>query len=70
MYSTCTIDKEENSTVVENFLQKHPEFYGDTTMVERMPAPVGSLINDFSLQILPQDFGSDGFYIACLRKKV
>ncbi|AGK53030.1 16S rRNA (cytosine(967)-C(5))-methyltransferase RsmB [Bacillus sp. 1NLA3E] len=70
VYSTCTIDKEENSTVVENFLQKHPEFYGDTTMVERMPAPVGSLINDFSLQILPQDFGSDGFYIACLRKKV
>ena len=70
VYSTCTIDKEENVGIVEAFLQDHGDFSGDETLVNRMPDSVKPLINDFSLQILPQDFGSDGFYIACLRKKV
>lgn len=70
VYSTCTVDKEENQLVVEKFLQEHSEFTGDTTVKERMPVAVQSLMDGFSLQILPQDFGSDGFYIACLRKKV
>lgn len=70
VYSTCTIDKEENQQVVENFLKEYPEFSGDITLSERMPEAVRALVNGFSLQILPQDFGSDGFYIACLRKKV
>ena len=70
VYSTCTMDKEENDQVVETFLQEHEDFSGDLTLTSRMPAPVRPLINDFSLQILPQNFGSDGFYIACLRKKV
>ncbi len=43
---------------------------GIQAVSERMPPSVKPLVNDFSLQILPQDFGSDGFYIACLRKKV
>ncbi|MGJ7922445.1 16S rRNA (cytosine(967)-C(5))-methyltransferase RsmB [Neobacillus sp. LXY-4] len=70
VYSTCTIDKEENQQVVENFLKEYPEFSGDITLSDRMPEAVRALVNGFSLQILPQDFGSDGFYIACLRKKV
>ncbi|WP_147532035.1 16S rRNA (cytosine(967)-C(5))-methyltransferase RsmB [Bacillus marasmi] len=70
VYSTCTIDKEENTAVVEKFLNKHPEFVGDLSVKERMPEGVQPLVEDFSLQVLPQDFGSDGFYIACLRKKV
>lgn len=70
VYSTCTIDKEENDGVVEAFLRDHGDFIGDVSLAERMPAPVKPLINEFSLQIFPQDFGSDGFYISCLRKKV
>lgn len=70
VYSTCTIDKEENTIVVEKFLQNHPEFLGDLSMKKRMPEAVQPLIDGFSLQILPQDIGSDGFYIACLRKRV
>jgi 16S rRNA (cytosine967-C5)-methyltransferase len=70
VYSTCTIDKGENVEVVEAFLQDHPDFSGDSTLISRMHDLVKPLINDYSLQILPQDFGSDGFYIACLRKKV
>ncbi|MDZ5474391.1 16S rRNA (cytosine(967)-C(5))-methyltransferase RsmB [Bacillus sp. 31A1R] len=70
VYSTCTIDQEENHQVVETFLRENEQFEGDQSMVERMPDAIKPLINTFELQILPQDFGSDGFYIACLRKKV
>lgn len=70
VYSTCTIDQEENTRVVEKFLQNHPEFSGDLSVKKRMPEAVQPLVDGFSLQILPQDIGSDGFYIACLRKRV
>ncbi|WP_226087346.1 16S rRNA (cytosine(967)-C(5))-methyltransferase RsmB [Mesobacillus sp. S13] len=70
VYSTCTVDRAENQEVIEEFLRKHPEFEGDTTFAERMPETIKPLIDGFDVQILPQDFGSDGFYIACLRKKV
>jgi 16S rRNA (cytosine967-C5)-methyltransferase len=70
VYSTCTVDHEENENTVADFLKQHPDFEGDTSFKDRMPEAVRPLINGFDLQILPQDFGSDGFYIACLRKKV
>lgn len=70
VYSTCTVDREENQEVIEKFLHEHPEFEGDTAFAERMPETIRPLINGYDVQILPQDFGSDGFYIACLRKKV
>ncbi|NHM29744.1 16S rRNA (cytosine(967)-C(5))-methyltransferase RsmB [Neobacillus terrae] len=70
VYSTCTVDEVENQNVVESFLAEHPDFEGDSSFKERMPEAVQPLINGFDLQILPQHIGSDGFYIACLRKKV
>lgn len=70
VYSTCTIDVEENAHVVKRFLDEHREFEGDQDFVERLPEPIQPLCDPYSLQIFPQDFGSDGFYIAVLRKKV
>jgi 16S rRNA (cytosine967-C5)-methyltransferase len=70
VYSTCTVDREENHEVVESFLRENEQFEGDVTLKERLPEAVKPLVDNFMLQILPQDFGSDGFYIACLRKKV
>lgn len=70
VYSTCTIDKQENEKTVEAFLQEHQDFEADTTLKSRMPKAIQSLVTYNELQILPQDIGSDGFYIACLRKKV
>ncbi|OIK13989.1 16S rRNA (cytosine(967)-C(5))-methyltransferase [Bacillus sp. MUM 116] len=69
VYSTCTVDKEENEKTIKAFLLDHPEFEGDLTLKDRMPEAIQSLITGFDLQIFPQDFGSDGFYIAALRKK-
>jgi 16S rRNA (cytosine967-C5)-methyltransferase len=70
VYSTCTVDKEENEKTIQKFLQNHPQFEEDLTFKERMPEAIQSLITGFDLQIFPQDIGSDGFYIAVIRKKV
>jgi 16S rRNA (cytosine967-C5)-methyltransferase len=70
VYSTCTVDKEENSNMINQFLAENSQFEGDPTFKDRMPEAVQPFITGFELQIFPQDFGSDGFYIAALRKKV
>jgi 16S rRNA (cytosine967-C5)-methyltransferase len=70
VYSTCTVDKEENELSVSKFLLEHPEFEMDVTLKERMPEAIQPLVTDGYLQVFPQDFGSDGFFISCLRKKV
>ncbi|MCF6410515.1 16S rRNA (cytosine(967)-C(5))-methyltransferase RsmB [Pseudalkalibacillus salsuginis] len=70
VYSTCTIESEENNIQVQRFLDRHPEFEWDEALSLRMPATVKPYISETKdeLQILPQYFNSDGFYIACLRK--
>jgi protein phosphatase len=71
VYSTCTIEKEENEEVVASFLKQHPQFSLDRTLVSRLPAVSHPRMNpeDGQMQILPHDFGTDGFYIAVLRKE-
>jgi 16S rRNA (cytosine967-C5)-methyltransferase len=68
VYSTCTVDEEENDKVIQTFLHNNKDFEGDVTVKERLPEAIRPLCDGFTLQILPQDFGSDGFYIAALRK--
>lgn len=70
VYSTCTVDSSENEEVIAKFLQANPEFEGDESVINRLPEAVKPLLSHYQLQVLPQDFGSDGFFIACLRKKV
>jgi len=70
VYSTCTVDLTENQHVVEDFLTENSDFEGDFSFGERMPEVIRPIVNSYELQILPQHIGSDGFYIACLRKKV
>jgi 16S rRNA (cytosine967-C5)-methyltransferase len=69
VYSTCTVDQAENETVIRAFLEGNSDFEGDISWKENMPIAVQPLINGYDLQVFPQDFGSDGFYIAVLRKK-
>ncbi|MDQ0198547.1 16S rRNA (cytosine(967)-C(5))-methyltransferase RsmB [Neobacillus ginsengisoli] len=70
VYSTCTVDKEENEKMVAAFLTENSQFEEDSMFRDRMPEAIRPLISSYDLQIFPQDFGSDGFYIAVLRKKV
>lgn len=70
VYSTCTVDREENDQVAMSFLQDHPDFESDPSLSERMPESVQPFIEGNTLQVFPQYFSSDGFFIASFRKKV
>ncbi|MGG1650312.1 16S rRNA (cytosine(967)-C(5))-methyltransferase RsmB [Paenibacillus sp. NRS-1783] len=68
VYSTCTIEPDENEGQITRFLSDHPEY----ELAE------GHFLSDVtdgmdhaqrgSIQLLPQHFHSDGFYIARLRR--
>ncbi len=63
VYSTCTLRKAENENVVERILREYPEM--ETV---RLPEPLGSRFGCMA-SIFPVHFGSDGFFIAKLRKR-
>lgn len=69
VYSTCTLEREENEDQVASFLARHPEFAPDETAADRLPALRASFIAPGLLRILPHEYGSDGFFMAALRKK-
>lgn len=69
VYSTCTIDQEENSAVVQKFLDTNPDFERDESVIKLLPEKLHRYVNNGEVQILPQYFETDGFYIASLRKK-
>lgn len=67
VYSTCTVNIEENEQTVEAFLSSHPEF--ELIPIEHLPNQLVDKQQGGMLQVFPQDFGSDGFFVAAFRKK-
>lgn len=64
LYSTCTLNPDENAGVVCAFLAAHPEF---------CPRSVDDVLlkatkDDNFLTLYPQDTGTDGFFIALLER--
>ncbi|MEH7234821.1 16S rRNA (cytosine(967)-C(5))-methyltransferase RsmB [Bacillus sp. JJ1562] len=70
VYSTCTIDYEENEGVIKTFIEQNKDFILDETIENYLPEIVKPYINNGQLQLYPHYFGTDGFYIARLRKQV
>jgi 16S rRNA (cytosine967-C5)-methyltransferase len=74
VYSTCTMEPEENEQQVARFLQEHPEFELDPnwppSIVDQLKK-VGAIGEHFygQAQLLPQHFDSDGFFIARMVKR-
>jgi 16S rRNA (cytosine967-C5)-methyltransferase len=71
VYSTCTISPAENERLVAGFLAAHPDFAADDLPAEQ--AASGGPVWDHPgvprfLQTLPSRDGTDGFFIARLRK--
>ncbi|MGG3956014.1 16S rRNA (cytosine(967)-C(5))-methyltransferase RsmB [Bhargavaea massiliensis] len=69
VYSTCTVDREENERVIAKFLDEHPQYERDQTLALRLPSSVAPYVHDGMLQLLPHHVFSDGFFIATLKKK-
>ncbi|MED4888050.1 16S rRNA (cytosine(967)-C(5))-methyltransferase RsmB [Lysinibacillus fusiformis] len=67
VYSTCTVDKQENEGTVKAFLVTHPEM--EAIQLESLPTKLAEKQANGMLQVFPQDFGSDGFFVAAFRKK-
>lgn len=64
VYSTCTVDNMENRGTAERFLKEHPDM---EKIQVSLPEALGIKHTGF-VQVFPQDFGSDGFFIAAFRK--
>jgi 16S rRNA (cytosine967-C5)-methyltransferase len=66
VYSTCSLEREENEERVEAFLAEHPDF-----AVEPAPGAVPAPLLDAAgfLCVLPQRQGVDGAFAARLRRR-
>ncbi|WP_420807126.1 16S rRNA (cytosine(967)-C(5))-methyltransferase RsmB [Bacillus coahuilensis] len=67
VYSTCTVDQIENDGTVQQFLKEHHDF--EPAHLNTPEALQAFKQEDYKLQIFPQDFGGDGFFISSFRKK-
>lgn len=64
-YSTCTMAKAENQNVVAAFLAAHPDYHQiPTPGLERLDKAHSAP----ALQLFPDDYGTDGFFIATLER--
>ena len=63
LYSTCTVTEEENGDVVKGFLDGHGDFHAQGFELDGLSAPSGSY------GFWPNVDGTDGFFVAKLRRK-
>ncbi len=64
VYSTCTVLKRENEEIVTALLEKHPEF-----APEDLNLPAACALSGAMATFLPCCQGTDGFFLAKMRKK-
>lgn len=68
IYSTCTLNTQENQQVVNHLLAT----YGDAVTIEPLgnlfPEAVSALTPEGFLHVFPQIYDSEGFFVARLRK--
>lgn len=65
IYSTCSLETEENDAIVEGFLRDNPSWRLEPPPAGTVPAPV---MDGGYLRVLPQAHGVDGSFAARLRR--
>lgn len=65
IYSTCTLNKEENENQIKMFIEKHPN-YRVVSITEI--ADTELQVSEYGATLLPQTYNSDGFFITKLEK--
>lgn len=71
VYSTCTIDKEENEHTVKRFLESHHQFEIDQSFFQELPESLQKTegVSTEGLQLFPHEFHTDGFFITRMIKQ-
>lgn len=67
VYSTCSLESDENEEMVSSFLIKHPEYQMET--LENL-IPADCIGKDGAMQMLPHRHGTDGAFAARFRKSM
>lgn len=67
LYSTCTIDRNENEENIRDFLKRHPEFKEDM-LSPFLPGELKERTDTGMLQLFPHIDSIDGFFMARLRR--
>jgi len=65
VYSTCSLEPEENDAQVDNFLGEHADWTLDPPPPGTVPP---SVVDHGRLRVLPQEHGTDGAFAARLRR--
>src|SRR2546421_117297 len=65
VYSTCSVEREENELVVAQFLRSHIEF----RQAEATPARANLLLPSGAARTWPHKDGGDGFFVAALERQ-
>ncbi|CAA9328581.1 MAG: 16S rRNA (cytosine(967)-C(5))-methyltransferase [uncultured Gemmatimonadaceae bacterium] len=65
VYSTCSLEPEENDAQIESFLAEHPDWRLEPPPEGSVPAAV---LDAGRLRVLPQRHGADGSFAARLRR--
>ncbi len=67
IYATCTISARENEEQVDSFLTRHKDFYLDS-LAPYVPAFLQAQAAAGMLQLFPHLYGTEGFFLARMRK--
>ena len=70
VYSTCTVEPTENEDVVKRFLEKHDMYKVDESFFNQLPNQLRQSpgISPYGLQLFPQTYNTDGFFLTRLIK--
>ncbi|WP_047981318.1 16S rRNA (cytosine(967)-C(5))-methyltransferase RsmB [Ornithinibacillus contaminans] len=70
VYSTCTVDPAENEEVVKEFLTKYTNYEVDASFFDELPNVLKESegISPYGLQIFPQTYHTDGFFLVRLKR--
>ncbi|WP_249226333.1 16S rRNA (cytosine(1407)-C(5))-methyltransferase RsmF [Entomohabitans teleogrylli] len=68
IYSTCTLNREENQRVCQWLLEQYPDAVAVEALSDLFPGAREAATREGYLHVFPQIFDSEGFFVARLRK--
>lgn len=69
IYSTCTMTREENEDVIDDFLKHHHDFIHSPIQAESDDIKDNLITEQGNIRVWPQQYQTDGFFIARIIKK-